>query len=139
MRSPWFALTCAGAVSALAVLSVAASRGAFFYVFLIPAGAVIFLSWTVIFTGARRVLLPLGVSSASAAVALLVAGWGIPLSVAQTERAVARTHPNFRQPIRCHPAEGGGMLAQRYDCSWRGSTGSMEFDVNDSEIVAEYP
>jgi hypothetical protein len=123
----------------LTVLAVTAARGAFFYVFFIPAGALILLSWAVTFNGARRVLVPLGVISAAAAVALLVAGWGIPLSVAQTERAVARTHPNFRQPIRCHPVAGGGMLAQRYDCSWRGSIGSMGFDVNDSEIVAEYP
>jgi hypothetical protein len=82
---------------------------------------------------------PLGFVSAAAAVALLVAGWGIPLSATQTERAVAKAHPNFGKPIRCRAVAGAGMLAQRYECSWKDSGGSMDFDVNDSRIVAEYP
>lgn len=127
------------AAIAVAALVLGELRNAFFYVFFLPATALVLLAWTTAFSAGRRSLLILCAGSAVAAVSLVLAGWGVPLTSAQVELEIAKAHPNFRLPIRCHRVGGGGLLAQRYDCTWRGSGGGMGFDVDDSHIVAEYP
>lgn len=122
---------------AIAVVGLLAGRAGFIYTYIPPAVAS--LSGFVGSLFASRMTAVLAGLAAAASLGLFVAGWGIPLTSAQTEAAVAAKHPTFGRPIRCHRVSGGGFLAQRYECSWRGSRGEMAFDVDDSSIVAEYP
>lgn len=112
-------------------------RTGFFYVYLLPGLSLI--AGVSAVAGRSRLFAGLAAASAAASLGLLASYWGIPLTAAETEAAVATAHPNFGLPIRCHRVGGGGLLAQRYDCSWHGSSGDMAFDVNDAGIVGEYP
>ncbi len=131
------AIGVSAAICAATVIALSVHRQGFFYVYLLPGLSL--LAGVAAIGAGSRFAAGLAAVAAAASAGLLAFGWGIPLTVTETEAAVGGEHPGFGHPILCHPVSGGGLLAQRYDCSWRGSLGGMSFDVNDSRIVAEYP
>jgi hypothetical protein len=93
----------------------------------------------------RHLLIALAVALLSSA-ALAVAGWGFPLSAADTERAFAHDHSNLPRPIHCRrdrtaQDQVGTPFSKVYLCSWTGpdAAGQMDVRVNDARIAEEWP